>query len=74
MHSGMNAIFKYTDKCGDVHILQEDKDRKRFLYIHQAMNGNTKGWKWLDGEDKAKEYVLKVTGRNPFKEIQVEET
>lgn len=73
MHSGMNSIFKHTDKFGEVHILQENKARKLFLYIHQARNGNTKGWKWLDSEEKAKEYLIKATGRNPYKEVIIEE-
>lgn len=69
----MNTIFKHTDERGNVHLLQKAKRKERYLYIYQTGNGNTKGWKWLSGEEEAKRYVMKITGKNPFKEVKIEE-
>lgn len=68
----LSHIFKHTMSNGSSHNLYKVKGKETYLYTHALWNGKTTFNKWFNSEASAKEYVLKMTGRNPFKEVVCE--
>lgn len=70
----LSHIFKHDIIGGVSHNLYKVKGKEKYLYVLSKRDIWSLNRKWFNSEASAKEYVLKMTGRNPFKEIQVEET